>query len=458
MGSELLVAALEYLRMGYSVIPVRAAKKGGALMKWAEFQRRRPTEDEVRKWFGPGSRATGVAIVTGIVSGCIGVDFDRHGADDGVEVARTVYGWQPEGPVVQTPTTGLHAYSRHPGGKVPNAVGILPGVDVRGDGGFLYAPPSQHPSGGTYEWLEPLVPPHELPPMPEWVATALAGEVAPTPPENELLELLRTGVAEGRRNDTAARLAGYYLAQGLDGEAVLLMLQAWNQRNRPPLPEEELAKVVESIDKKERAKRGEVVQELDRDLALQAIAERLDVPLENIYRIGGSRPRYRFVLNGQYADVFARDIGSQWAWAREMIALTGHVPKTLKPAQWRRVLQQMLNVAEPIDPGPEATEVGELREWLKAYLETMQVRDEGEAASLPEEPCRVGGRICIHAGHLRRFVRARFDVNVEGKQLVQQLSALGFERQTVNVTLSDGNRTTRSMWVVPPQFVEACDA
>ncbi len=48
---------------------------------------------------------------------------------------------------------GRHLYFRHPGGIVRNRVGLAPGIDVRGDGGCVVAPPSVHPSGKRYAWV-----------------------------------------------------------------------------------------------------------------------------------------------------------------------------------------------------------------------------------------------------------------------------------------------------------------
>jgi len=61
-------------------------------------------------------------------------------------------------------------------------------------------------------------------------------------------EVVRRRVPEGERNNTIASLAGHLLRHGVDAEVVLELLAAWNRAQcDPPLPDEEVARVVESI-------------------------------------------------------------------------------------------------------------------------------------------------------------------------------------------------------------------
>ena len=70
------------------------------------------------------------------------------------------------------------------------------------------------------------------------------------------------GVPEGQRNDSAARLAGRWLAKGFSPEEVEELLVLWNARNQPPLPETEVRQVARSIAAREAAKpAGEPVAE-----------------------------------------------------------------------------------------------------------------------------------------------------------------------------------------------------
>ena len=59
--------------------------------------------------------------------------------------------------------------------------------------------------------------------------------------------LVREGVEESARNSTLASLAGHLLWHGVDSDVVLEMMLAWNRvRCQPPLPDEEVAAVVDS--------------------------------------------------------------------------------------------------------------------------------------------------------------------------------------------------------------------
>lgn len=110
-----------------------------------------------------------LAMRTGAVSGLVVVDVDpRNGGD---ETARSLVsrGLLPPTAWVRTGGGGAHLYYRHPGRSVPCSTGkpgrgLGPGVDVRGDGGYVVAPPSIHPdTGQPYCWRTGLAGLAEMP-------------------------------------------------------------------------------------------------------------------------------------------------------------------------------------------------------------------------------------------------------------------------------------------------------
>jgi hypothetical protein len=138
--------ALYYLRRGWSVVPVRRGEKIPAI-PWHQFQNRRATEAEIQDWFADPTM--GVGIVTGAISNLVVLDFD---GELGAATEQQILDRLGAGPVSLTGGGGCHRFFSHPGRKVPTRKGILPGMDIRGDGGFIVAPPSVHASGRQYSW------------------------------------------------------------------------------------------------------------------------------------------------------------------------------------------------------------------------------------------------------------------------------------------------------------------
>jgi bifunctional DNA primase/polymerase-like protein len=173
-----------------------------------------------------------VAIRTGAVSGIIVLDVDPdHGGDESLDVLLHDHGPLPPGAIVRTGSGGQHIYFAHPGGVIRNDTGrrLGPGLDIRGDGGYVIAPPSRHPTGSLYHWDGPQ---RELPHLPDWLLDRLRDPVRPparsTPPavepsstrrlsawakaalERELANV--SAAQQGTRNDTLNR-SSYSLGQ-----------------------------------------------------------------------------------------------------------------------------------------------------------------------------------------------------------------------------------------------------
>ena len=145
--------AIFYLTYGLSVIPLRHGEKT-PLIKWERYQKEPPSIAEARKWF---EGTDNIAIVCGRVSGnLVVVDFDdvevynnflKEVEGDAEELKDIVENtW-----LVKT-GKGYHIYLRVSTDK-PIKIGKLPKVDIKGEGGYVVAPPSLHPNGKNYEFL-----------------------------------------------------------------------------------------------------------------------------------------------------------------------------------------------------------------------------------------------------------------------------------------------------------------
>lgn len=245
-GGQVRAAAHDYAARGWSPIPIEADGKR-PLVPWSEFQRRIATSDEIDAWYQRWPQAN-VGIVTGTVSGIVVIDVDpRHGGAASLEQAQREHGTLPHTVEAVTGGGGRHLYFAQPALKLHNRTSILPGIDLRADGGCVVAPPSRHLSGRRYAWAAGSAPDEApLAPLPPWALPA--AEVRGGHSPAHWRQLLRDGVAEGSRNSTLASLTGHLLWHGVDPEVALELLRAWNrERCRPPLPDEEVARVVHSI-------------------------------------------------------------------------------------------------------------------------------------------------------------------------------------------------------------------
>jgi len=212
----------------------------------------------IKRWWATKSAAN-IGIRTGSPSGIVVLDVDpRHGGDESLGILQRRNEKLPDTVVALTGGGGSHWLFAHPGGGVliRNVTGLggLPGLDVRGDGGYIVAPPSTHRSGRSYEW-ELSSHPDERPlaPCPPWFLELLAG--GPTrstaPPRRTPAwwrNLVAQGAEEGHRNQTVAALAGHLLRRAVDPFVTLHLITAWNAAvNRPPLSADEIARTVNSI-------------------------------------------------------------------------------------------------------------------------------------------------------------------------------------------------------------------
>lgn len=142
-----LESALKYRERGFSIIPTGQDKK--PLIKWEEFQKRIATDEEVRTWWKQWPDAN-IGIVTGTISNLAVIDIDT---DEGKEA---ILDYVPDSlltPTVQTPKGGQHLYFRCPDDKLTNNARMIPGCDLRANGGYVVAPPSVNGTGKQYKWI-----------------------------------------------------------------------------------------------------------------------------------------------------------------------------------------------------------------------------------------------------------------------------------------------------------------
>ena len=193
----------------------------------------------VEAWFNNLTGA-GVGVVTGRISNMVVLDVE-HDCPYPIEELLKKY---PTQMIAKSGGGGWHLFYQYPvnQSRVSNRVRIFEGADLRADGGFIVLPPTMHPSGNRYEWVR-------RGPLGAFPSALLDLQSQPKASgDGWITEALR-GVSEGGRNDTCARLAGYFFKKGMNSDIVEALLLDWNERNEPPLPVNEVRTTIKSIER-----------------------------------------------------------------------------------------------------------------------------------------------------------------------------------------------------------------
>ncbi len=241
-------SALDYCRLGWSVIPIHPGKKR-PLVRWQAYQYRPADVFVVEEWFESWPDAN-IAVVTVIVSWLIVLDVDpAHGGATSLKQIEQENGTLPATVEASTGGGGRHLYFAHPGEIKRNRVGIAPDIDLRGDGGYVVAPPSRHASGHRYRWAPSRSPwETDLASIPVWLLRTAARTTPRGHPIDHWRCLLPKSLTQGERNDTIASLSGHLLWHGVNPGMVAELLLCWNaERCLPPLEPEEVLRTIESI-------------------------------------------------------------------------------------------------------------------------------------------------------------------------------------------------------------------
>lgn len=258
---RIVEVAWRYIKRGWPVLPIHGVDSAGRC-NCGDPNCRSPGKhpsisgglnsattdfDEVQRFLKSGSN---LAVRTGDVSGLVVVDVDKKsGGFESLADLQNRYGELPATITARTGGGGLHFYFKHPGGgTIKNSAGkVAPGIDVRGDGGYVLVDPSMHLSGRRYEWLEGHGPSEIEPAVPpEWLLKRIQGAVSVHEKGSGLAH--GATVEEGSRNDHLACVAGKLRRSGLEESEIEPALQEYN-RNRcdPPLDPEEVEAIARSI-------------------------------------------------------------------------------------------------------------------------------------------------------------------------------------------------------------------
>ncbi len=233
--------AIKYATLGFAVFPLKPRSKAPATSNG--FKSATTDLQQINTWWD-STPLYNIGIATGAASrGLLVLDLDeddknnKHGPE---EVRKWLAQRKTDFPrtaMVKTGRGGIHMLYYGRGGNRSN---LLSGVDVRGEGGYIVAPPSVHPNGNTYEWLCPFPPP--IAAANETVYDFIRQTDSFGGSRGLQLEL---SIPEGQRTDAMIKLIGSLKSKGLSDEAILAAVRTENEKRcYPPLTDRELERQI----------------------------------------------------------------------------------------------------------------------------------------------------------------------------------------------------------------------
>ena len=252
---SMMEIALEYASIGLAVFPVRRNKAPYTPhgCKDAKTDAR-----AIKNWWKRFPDAN-IGIATGSKSGgiiVIDIDIDE---DKGVYGDESLREWErehgdlPETWRAITGRGGYHIYYRSDE-KIKNTTNLYPGVDIRGEGGYVIAPPSIHQNGNYYQW--------ELDPndidihfADQQVMSFISGPGKEAKNDKKTKFILPDKITKGTRNDTLYRYGCSLQAKGYSDDEILNKLEEANMLCDVPLKDEELTTIYNSVLEKEKGSR-----------------------------------------------------------------------------------------------------------------------------------------------------------------------------------------------------------
>lgn len=369
------------------------------------------TEPEVlARWWERWPQAN-IGLATGSRAGWFALDIDpRSGGEESLDDLERLHGKLPETVMSMTGGGGQHYLFTLPDFPVSSRSGagaLRPGVEIKGEGGYIVAPPSRHGSGRAYEWELSSTPGQvEIAPAPEWLLAMLReapAKRAPAGPE--------APIPEGERNSTLTSIAGKMRRGGLGADAIEAALRVTNRdRCQPPLLDEEVHRIAHSVARYEPAEATEwrVGTASDDPEAFTSI--------EPLVRIGTDPPRFVSHPCGRELQLSLLELAEYKRFKLRCISELSFVPVfpcalgadgkplTMQATWEREFLEPALRRMTQIEAAPaDAGEAGATWDSVLLFLRDTRHSDD-RTAVFDDRVALVDGRFYFRGRVLRKWL------------------------------------------------------
>jgi hypothetical protein len=209
--TSLLDAALEYAAAGWQVFPCIARMKVPAIK--GGFYAATTNPETIKRYWRRSD--CNIGIRTGAASGFWVFDTDGDEGEASLRRLESEHGSLPPTREAISGGGGRHLWFKYTG-PVPSKAGQIGiGLDTRGDGGYIVAPPSIHPNGRAYAWSVDSI--DELAIAPDWLLQLVRKRPAPTISERALAAVRRPNESSGAYGAAALEYEIAALAATLPG-------------------------------------------------------------------------------------------------------------------------------------------------------------------------------------------------------------------------------------------------
>lgn len=222
----MLKAAKYYTKLGYKVFPLVARDKIPAIPHGYKSVFDLKQEDILKYWVN--NPLLNIGLPTGAVNDIFVFDVDGEDGKKSLFKLESEFGILPKTATSIT-SNGKHFLFKYAEG-LRNRARVMPGIDIRADGGYIVVPPSIHPSGKQYRWLNSITT-TPIAEAPQWLINRITYRDPIAVIERRLSGTFIRGTSpihRGERNDRLYRMAFAAAMAGKNYQEILAEISQVN--------------------------------------------------------------------------------------------------------------------------------------------------------------------------------------------------------------------------------------